>query len=46
MVLLVLLQALRAHSVPVHVEDAIDVVGTGGDGLHTFNASTAAAIVV
>jgi anthranilate phosphoribosyltransferase len=41
-------QVLREHVVPVHPTrtDTTDVVGTGGDGAHTFNISTAAAIVV
>jgi anthranilate phosphoribosyltransferase len=41
-------RALREHVVPVRParSDLTDVVGTGGDGAHTFNISTAAAIVV
>ena len=40
-------EAMRAHVVPVHPTrtPVIDIVGTGGDGAHTFNISTAAAIV-
>ena len=40
-------EAMRAHVVPVHPTRTplIDVVGTGGDGAHTFNISTAAALV-
>ena len=41
-------KSLREHVVPVRPKrtDLTDVVGTGGDGAHTFNISTAAAIVV
>lgn len=41
-----LLRTLRAFAVPIEVEgDLLDVVGTGGDALSTFNISTLAAIV-
>lgn len=39
-------KAMRTHMVPVAIPDAIDIVGTGGDGSGTFNVSTAAAFVV
>ena len=40
-------RALRARMVPIDAPDnAIDVCGTGGDGHHTLNVSTAVAIVV
>ncbi|WP_432995476.1 anthranilate phosphoribosyltransferase [Dactylosporangium sp. CA-233914] len=43
-----LLDALmeRAVRVPVDLDDITDIVGTGGDGAHTVNVSTMAAIVV
>ena len=39
--------SMRAHSLKVLIDDhnAIDGCGTGGDGSHTFNISTAAALV-
>jgi anthranilate phosphoribosyltransferase len=41
-------RTMRAHAVRIHVEDpaAIDMCGTGGDGMSTFNISTVASIVV
>jgi anthranilate phosphoribosyltransferase len=43
-------QAMRAHAahVPLHINgDALlDTAGTGGDGGHTFNISTAAALII
>ena len=41
-----LLDAMRAHMLPVSAEGAIDIVGTGGDHAGTFNISTTAAFVV
>ena len=38
---------MRAHCIPVTAPDgAMDIVGTGGDGKHTLNISTATAFVV
>ena len=41
-------QVMREFATPVHVSNTdhlVDVVGTGGDGAHTFNISTAAMFV-
>jgi len=40
-------EAMRQHVLPVHPqrEDLVDTAGTGGDGKHTLNISTAAALV-
>lgn len=38
---------MRANASPVNVPDtSIEIVGTGGDGVHSLNISTAAAIIV
>ncbi len=43
-------RAMRAHAVRVTLSDStgelIDIVGTGGDGSHSFNISTTAALVI
>ena len=39
-------KVMRANMTPVHIDgDIIDIVGTGGTGLHTLSISTATAIV-
>lgn len=40
------IEAMYEHAAPISIaERAVDTVGTGGDGFHTINISTASAIV-
>lgn len=41
-----LARVMQAHAEPIPVENVVDVVGTGGDGVDVFNVSTAAAVVL
>ncbi len=38
-------EVMRENMTPVHIDGAIDIVGTGGTGLHTLSISTASALV-
>ena len=38
-------EIMRENMTPVNIPDAIDIVGTGGTGLHTLSISTASALV-
>lgn len=41
------IEAMYSHAAPITISGrAVDTVGTGGDGFHTINISTASAIVV
>ena len=40
------LQVTQRHAEQVPADNVMDIVGTGGDGIDTFNVSTAAALVV
>jgi anthranilate phosphoribosyltransferase len=37
---------MRSHALPCVADHTMDIVGTGGDGIDTFNVSTAASLVV
>ena len=37
---------MQAHAEPIQIDNVIDICGTGGDGIDTFNVSTAAGFVV
>lgn len=40
------IKTMRKHMVKIKAHKAIDIVGTGGDGIGTFNISTASSFVV
>lgn len=40
------IQTMREHMIKINASNAIDIVGTGGDGVGTFNISTASSVVV
>ncbi len=40
------IQTMRKYMVKIHAPKAIDIVGTGGDGMGTFNISTASSFAV
>jgi len=41
-----LIEVMYAHAAPISItERAVDTVGTGGDGAHTINISTTAAVI-
>ncbi|MGC9182979.1 anthranilate phosphoribosyltransferase [Caldisphaera sp.] len=39
-------RSLRKHSLKINYDNAIDIVGTGGDGLNTLNVSTVVSILL
>lgn len=41
-----LIHGMKSHMISIPVEHTLDTCGTGGDGKHTFNISTAVALVV
>lgn len=40
------IETMRKHMIKIHAPKAVDIVGTGGDGVGTFNISTASGFVV
>ena len=38
-------EIMRENMTPAPIDNAIDIVGTGGTGLHTYSISTASALI-